>query len=174
MQRYRQSSHYAPSSGILVKLQPVYLVTSEPSIMPTRRAFLLTSGTLLAGFGLGGACGYAAGSRASTTDAEQTVESTGDADLDELRRLAATAPIEELMAKSLLFLGLLGRTYRNDTILWNGAERIGIQLLKDAQTSDRRLLAQWLIQVTEKGDPDLSSSVRKLMPELLRVRRGLR
>lgn len=152
-----------------MKLEPVYLVTSEPSIMPTRRAFLLTSGTLLAGFGLGGACGYAAGSLASATDAEQALESTGDADLDELRRLSRNGSVEELLEARFRMRHFVMTRYPDDPVLWTGIERLARIVLQQSSCPDRRPLARGLATMIEQcGTP--AEHLVDLVPRLKSIR----
>ena len=152
-----------------MRLEPVYLVAPKPKppSMPHRRAFLIAGGTFLAGIGLGGACGYAVGATRSDTpggadepNLEPLLAPSGDSDLDELRRLAVKAPIEELMARSLLFLDLLSDTYRRDEALWHGAARICSELCSNSSLPKRRVTALWLAQVIDRSDADLAVAMR--------------
>ncbi|HEB52202.1 MAG TPA: hypothetical protein ENI87_02985 [bacterium] len=149
-----------------MRLEPVYLVAPKPKppSVPTRRAFLLAGGTLFVGLGLGGACGYAAGSGVLSE-----LEPTGNAELDELRRLAVRAPIEELMDQAMLFLDLLRNNYPEDPFLWQGAKRIGEELLDNPAAANRRAKALWLRQLIDRVGhcPD---GLRALAPELARIR----
>lgn len=61
---------------------------------------------------------------------------SGDADLDELRRLAANAPIDELCAKGALFLSYKVSRYRSDDVLWLGVDRLSREIV---QNPDRQL-----------------------------------
>ncbi len=103
-----------------MKLNPVYLLAPKPKpqSIPSRRAFLIAGGTFLAGVGLGGACGYAAGARGSA-DVGDELKPTGDANLDRLRWLAVGATIEELIENRLGFLNVL-------TLKWRSSGRSGI------------------------------------------------
>ncbi|MFN3242118.1 MAG: hypothetical protein ACE37K_11445 [Planctomycetota bacterium] len=158
-----------------MRIEPVYLVAPKPEQknVPTRRAFLIAGGTFLAGLGLGGACGFAAGSRGSGKGegaVEERLEPTGNAELDELRRLAVEAPVEELMEKATAFLDLLAQKYDSDKIGWRGADRIADQLLNGPARSDGRLLARWLMQVIERRDSKEAQARLRLLPRLAKVR----
>jgi len=146
-----------------MRLEPVYLVApkQKPPSIPTRRAFLLAGGTFAVGLGLGSACGYAMGSgRGDAADASASPElvPSGDADLDELRRLAVKAPIEELVAKRFDFLSHLYKTYTEDEIAWQGVGRLAEAALSNTGFPDRRMFSHWLAQVIEGS----KSTVRQL------------
>ncbi len=132
-----------------MKIEPIYLLAPEakPKVrsMTSRRAFLLAGSMFAAGTLVGGACGYTLGA-AKTEDSagaapgvvpepkkkkpdEVVLEPSGDATLDELRRLAVKAPIEELVAQSSLFLGLRSRDYRDDQTLWQGLNRLANEVI---------------------------------------------
>ena len=138
---------------------------------------MIAGATLLAGAGLGGACGYAAGAHVATEAASvptddlpsQWMKPTGDSQLDELRRLAVQAPDHELFSKALTFLDLLREHYSTDAALWHGAERIGKGILNDQKFQSRRGLAKWLCQVIRRNDPTMSPLLQKLLPELEKV-----
>jgi hypothetical protein len=105
--------------------------------------------------------------------------SSGDALLDELRRLAVDAPLDELLAWRLMFLMELGSTYRNDPLLWRGVERMcqatldGTPMPPARQSvgdgPDRRLFARLLAQVIERGEPGLSAPLQPRVVELRRI-----
>ena len=156
-----------------MRLEPVYLLAPKPKppSMPTRRAILIAGSTFVAGFGVGGACGYAAGSRvapAGESTSEPELQPSGDADLDELRRLAVKAPIEELMQNAVVFANLVRATYRDDEILWRGMDRIAAALISGYQIPDRRKAAIWIAQVIEGA---ASSFARPLLPRAESLRR---
>lgn len=156
-----------------MRLEPVYLLAPKPKqpSVPTRRAFLIAGGTFFAGIGLGGACGYAAGSARSDEDTpSNALTPTGDADLDELRRLAVEAPIEELTGQWFPFLTLLHDTYQRDEFLWQGAKRICDEAINNQSLVDRSKIARWSITVITSGDPKLTASLRPLLNELRQVR----
>jgi hypothetical protein len=167
------------TQGTSMRLDPVYVVAprvASPS-MPTRRAFLLASGTFAVGATLGGACGYAVGSHAAPAadpskappPAEPAVDEplkpSGDVELDELRHLAVKAPIEELAKNDLLFLTYFGRRYRTDQILWRGVERLAVEVLRRQDYPQRRIVAKAIVQVAEQGEAGL----KKLIGDKLEV-----
>ncbi|MBX3462272.1 MAG: hypothetical protein KF830_03805 [Planctomycetes bacterium] len=143
-------------------MDPVFLVAPKPQppTLPTRRAFLLAGATFTLGAAVGGACGYSVGVTQASVGAGAEVDSdltpTRDADLDELRRLAVKAPIQELIEKRLVFLNCLSKDYRNDEVLWRGVERLCRAVQTDASFPDRRISARLLAQVIELGDPPFS------------------
>lgn len=142
-----------------MRLDPVFLVAPKPTppSMPTRRAFLVAGATFSFGVAIGGACGYSVGAARAAAAApagEPELESSGDADLDELRRLAVKAPIEELIERRLTFLKCVSREYRRDPVLWTGVERLADAVESDASFPDRRLSARVIAQVMELADAD--------------------
>jgi len=162
-----------------MRLEPVYLVAPEPEPpkIPTRRAFLLAGATFAAGLTLGGACGYAAGSSANTSvqtgegeDDVRELESTGNAELDELRRLAVKAPIEELAEKWLYFLQVSSKDYRHDEVLPRGVERLAKYILATPDLDQRKLIANATAQVIELGEQHLQDRAIRYVPQLRRVR----
>lgn len=153
-----------------MKLEPVYLVgpkKKQPS-MPSRRAFLMAGGALCFGTVFGGACGYALGS-ARAEAASDPLASTGDAQLDELRRLAVKAPLEELLERGLDFLIDRVRIYPTDEILWLGVSRIARAIVAKPEAFDRSLilLTRGTIQ---DGNPPEKLRLDDLLPELRRIR----
>ena len=158
-----------------MRIEPVYLVAPKPEQknVPTRRAFLIAGGTFLAGLGLGGACGFAAGSRGSGEGEgamEERLEPTGNAELDELRRLAVEAPVEELMEKATVYLDLLRSKYQGDAVIWRGADRIAAELLENPRATNRRALAHWLAQVIEASPTAGSRDRSEMARQLRRIR----
>jgi len=155
-----------------MKLEPVYLLGPKPKppSIPSRRAFLIAGGTFLAGVGLGGACGYAAGVRGEGEPNDEQLKSTGDATLDELRRLAVKAPIDELMEKHMVFLHHLSSVYQTDTVLWGGAKRICDELLSNPRIKSRRRVAGWLAHVIDSSDPKIAGTLRTHIVELKRLK----
>lgn len=176
-----------------MKLTPVYLVAPEPDppSMPTRRAFLIAGSTFAAGLGLGGACGFAAGASgapakvqpasgdvgepvaaqdASMREGPIEWESSGDALLEELRRLAVKAPIEELVEKRQDFVNLLYSTYPEDTIAWRGIGRLSEHYCFNESLRDRRIFARWLAQVIEKASAPVREPLIKYVDRLKSIR----
>ncbi|MEZ6036568.1 MAG: hypothetical protein R3F29_03750 [Planctomycetota bacterium] len=141
-----------------MRLDAVYLVAPKPKppSVPTRRAFLVAGATFCAGLGLGGACGYVVGVGKGGGPEEESAEpelvSSGDALLDELRRLATKAPIEELIEKRDDFVRHLYKTYPRDVIAWKGIGRLAEASLSGAAIADRRIFSRYLAQVIAGSD----------------------
>lgn len=154
-----------------MRLDPVLLAApnAPPALMPTRRAFVLGGAMFATGLSLGGACGYAIGSRRAEPAAE-VEESSGDADLDELRRLAVKAPIEELVKHDLLFMTMTTRTYRRDKTLWRGMARIADQILADSSYVNRRAVAGALLQCFQRADPGVSDYPSDKLLQLSKIK----
>lgn len=158
-----------------MRLDPVFLVAPKPTppSMPTRRAFLVAGATFSFGVAIGGACGYSVGAARAAAAApagEPELESSGDADLDELRRLAVKAPIEELIERRLVFLSCVAKEYRRDAILWLGVERLAHTVQRDSQFPDRRISARLLAQTIELADPVFRTKYSELAKELRALR----
>lgn len=175
-----------------MRLEPVYLVAPRPTpqTMTSRRAFLLAGCTFATGVSLGGACGYAAGvgrgdgggatgdtvdavgdgTPAKAVDGAVTWEPSGDAILEELRRLAVKAPIEELVARRLDFCQLLYSQYPNDEIAWRGIGRLAEEVLRNDAFENRRTFSRWIATFLEKGTVDAVTPYRPLISELRRIR----
>jgi hypothetical protein len=142
-------------------------LSAPPSTVPTRRVFVMAGVTFLVGTTTGGWWGYAAGSEAAASERQAAeLAPTGDADLDELRRLAVKAPIEELLQRRLVFLANLGRTYRSDRVLWRGFDRLVEVALHGEGVPDDRLLGRLLAQHIEYADPDFQAPRLHLAPRL--------
>ena len=161
--------------------QPCLLEKPEPhGVHPfgRRRAFLVAGATFCAGLGLGGACGYAVGvgkggeeeegSGAGGTEPE--LASSGDALLDELRRLATKAPIEELIEKRFDFLHSLIDSYPTDKIAWTGVGRLAEAAIHTNQIPDRRLFARWLAQAIEASSAAVREPNLKHVEQLRQVK----
>lgn len=158
-----------------MKLDPVYLLAPKPKppSMPTRRAALIAGATFLAGAGLGSACGYAAGSSPAAAAENQEAEwlaPTGDAQLDELRRLAIKAPDDELWSKRNIFMDMLFTTYPNDTAAWSGVERLAKRSMVEPPGEQRRIFATWLCQRIQQGPPERTHGLQHYVPILRNLR----
>jgi hypothetical protein len=136
--------------------------------MPTRRAFLLAGTTFAVGSVLGGACGYslAASATKDTGTEDGDLAPSGDVELDELRRLAVKAPIEELVQRRLTFINILTKVYPRDRIGWQGIGRLADEALSSRPFEDRRTFSRWLAQVIEGGDPSLTTELRSRIAAL--------
>jgi hypothetical protein len=155
-----------------MKLDPVMLVapTRDRASMPTRRAFLIAGGTFVLGSGFGGACGFAMGRGSVAAAPAEELAPSGDVELDELRRLAVKAPIEELIERRMVFVELLRRSYRRDLVLWRGMKRLVDALLGDPRFPDRRIFSRVLAQVIEQADRDVTGVVQPAVGELRKIR----
>ncbi len=152
-------------------------LAAAPSTMSIQRVFLMAGVTFVVGSAAGGLFGYSAGAAAATSAVAAPaaappaeLPSTGDADLDELRRLAVKAPIEELLEQRMVFLNCLFRDYPKDAVLWGGAKRIAEAILEGREIPDRRLYARFLAQVIEKNDPEFAGPLLPLAPRLRQVK----
>lgn len=152
-----------------MRLEPVYLVAPRqtPPTMPSRRAFLLAGGAFVVGSAMGGACGYSLG---VGSGGEVAPESSGDATLDELRRLAVKAPIEELVQQRMFFANTLVDHYRNDGILWDGTVRLAEALLRDPKFQDRRVFSRFLMQLIDNAPPTFAGKLKATRDALASVK----
>jgi hypothetical protein len=153
-----------------MKLEPVYLVgpkKKQPS-MPSRRAFLMAGGALCFGTVFGGACGYALGSARAEAASEELAPS-GDADLDELRRLAVKAPLEELVRHAVPFLSERALRYHGDKTLWVGLGRIARAVVAQPDRFESYVVIMTRTAI-EDGNPPEELRLDDLLPELLRIK----
>ena len=167
-----------------MRLEPVFLVAPRPKppSIPTRRAFLMAGCAFAAGSIVGGACGYTIGAMgrgsdvgsASAGPAEIELKPTGDADLDELQRLAVKAPIDELWEKANLFLGTRSFSYRDDAILYRGVERLALEVLGNSSRKTDPVVVSAIISAIEKGLPPAELNLSVLVPKLQAKREALR
>jgi hypothetical protein len=155
-------------------LNAIYLVGPKPKppSIPSRRAFLIAGGTFLAGAALGGACGYAAGSSAVNTEQQEPKlpPPSGDAELDELRRLAITAPIEELASRWLYFADVFSSSYRKDAYLPTGIERLINHLMSTPDFEQRKLASLFIRDVINRGEPDFRDRFLPRLEDLAKVK----
>ncbi|MBM4060664.1 MAG: hypothetical protein FJ265_06165 [Planctomycetes bacterium] len=156
-----------------MRIAPVYVIAPlAGKTLPTRRAFLLASGTFLAGTVVGGACGYSLGAARAGAAPQQEPElpSSNDVELDELRRLAVKAPIDELFEKALPFLHIRVSTYKNDEILWRGVDRLSKEIIENpGRRVDLGLVLVLIGQIEGTARPE-NPSLRDRVPAL-RLRR---
>lgn len=158
-----------------MRLDPVFVVAPEPTAptMPTRRAFLLAGATFTFGAAIGGACGYSAGAAQAAGSAaprEEELTPSGDSDLDELRRLAVKAPIEELIERRLPFVNAVFADYPKDEILWRGVGRLCDVVLRDNSLPGRSSFSRALAQVIEKSEASGAKLLKDRIAELRAVR----
>lgn len=153
--------------------EAVYLAAPKvkDAAMPTRRAFLIAGCTFSLGTAVGGACGYSLGAAAtpSTPTVEDELKPSGDVELDELRRLAIKAPLEELVQKRQIFMVSLWE-YKTDDILWRGVDRLCNAVLQDTGFPDRRIFAAILRQTFQKASPDRRAKYAEIEQSLRAVR----
>ena len=169
-----------------MKVDPVFVLSPlpQPPSMPTRRAFLLMSGAFAAGAAVGGACVYSAGVAAGSAGpgsgapaggaapvpAEAELPKSGDVELDELRRLAVKAPLDELFAKGMMFLSHRVKSYQTDAILWQGVDRMSKEIIENpTRRVDQIMIASVIGQIDGEARPS-SPSLRERVPQL-RIRR---
>ncbi len=151
-----------------MRLDGAVFVRPAPKVpsMPTRRAFVIAGCTFAAGIAVGGACGYSAGVGAAQSSAPtDKLESTGDPDHDEFRRVAR-GPLDELMAVHLPFVNHARSAYVDDPVMWQGVSRIVDALIAGHPVENRRASARWIAQVIEQSKVEhakpLLSSVQTL------------
>jgi hypothetical protein len=107
---------------------------------------------------------------ATPADEEAATEpSTGDAMLDELRRLAVKAPIEELVQRGVFFGYQRDVVYPRDAVLWRGIERLAQHIEANPGQVDRSVLLIVLATI-ERGNPPEVLQLDRLLPELRRQR----
>jgi len=148
-----------------------------PATSPLMKLVLST--LLAASLGVGGYALYDTVSvsedeqaRAEVGEGQPSLEPTGDALHDELRRLAAEAPIDELMEQHMNLLYYTPSRYSTDPILWGGVERVCQEVLsnpRNPHVESRRKLAGWLITVISKNDPKQTGDLRRHLTELSRI-----
>lgn len=109
---------------------------------------------------------------ADTVLAEE-LEPSGDSDLDELRRWAVKAPIEELESHIAVFVDCVRDPYASDGLLWHGMERLVDRVMKRQHFGWPRLCKRVLVQVIEFADtrvlPPNGVRLQRRVPEVKRV-----
>jgi hypothetical protein len=177
-----------------MRIDAIYLVAPEPEpepkpdpkhqppSMPTRRAFLMTAGALVLGAGGGGACGYSMGVAAEAARAADAAakpaagepgKSSGDAELDYWRGVAQ-GPLDELFEKALTFVVTRVRDYPEDSILWQGVERMVIELRDNpARQVEDAVLLNLTSQIEGRARP-AEPALREFVPVLRQRRQELR
>ncbi len=160
-----------------MRLEPVYLVAPKPRppSMPTRRAFLGMGLAFAVGGAIGSACGYSVGSakaaeKAGGGPAGEDYPLSGNPELDELRRLAVKAPIEELMGIAMVFIRTVTQDYPEEVVAWKGVRRMGEHVLANPGVAQRRVIARFLCQGIEQASSQRQESLNDLLPRLREIR----
>lgn len=144
-------------------IHPVYLVPPRPHALWTRRSFLLASATFAGGASLGSACGFAIGARRAPLPAIDEPTPTGDAELDQLRALAARGADADLVQHRLLFVASTFSHYGEDPVLWHGIARLADLVVDDGAFPDRAVFARALAGVIERAaTPNAAASKQRL------------
>ena len=118
----------------------------------------MAGAAFVAGAGLGGACGFAVGGRGVPEDSGATprggnpVTPSGDALLDELRRVCSEGSIDELVADRFKLSHFMIAAYPDDEVLWHGVERLAQETLTSTTFPDRRAYALWLARFIEESE----------------------
>jgi hypothetical protein len=159
-----------------MKLEPVFLVAPKVSAgsVSTRRAFLFAGAAFVGGAVLGTACGYSLGAATGSAPAPNEPPEpakTGNNELDELRRLAVSAPIDELVDKHVPFMRLRDRNYQTDSVLWKGVGRLAEEALQNPLLRERRQISALVAASIEQGDPPAALNLKQLLPQLKRLAR---
>jgi len=122
-----------------------------------------------------GVPGSGAGAASSALSETKTPKETGlvpsgDPQLDELRRLAVRAPLDELVSKRGVLTSFVLEAYRNDEFLWHGLERLTKATLRRHPMDDRRPFALWLAAYIEQSGHERAKHLLKYTPLLRKVR----
>lgn len=131
---------------------------------------MIAGSTFAVGSALGGACGYSLGASTAATPADDAQPSSGNVELDELRRLAVKAPIAELVEQRLFFTNTLTDRYREDEVLWRGVRRLGEEILNNSDFPDRRLYARYVAQLVDRGPKSMTRDLGSLREKLQAIR----
>lgn len=148
-----------------MKIDPVYLVQPRP----TRRAFLLAGSAFAGGVVVGGAGGFAIGVRSAAGVGIETpavLRPSGNAELDDLRRLAVEAPIEELTRRGPEFIAAFNRNFSDDAILARGVRRLAERVVSDDAVPARLTLARFLVRTAKVGAAARDDALIGLLPRL--------
>lgn len=86
--------------------------------------------------------------------------------LDEVHRLATSAPIDELIHRRLDYVNRVLETYPRDAIAWQGVGRLADATLATPDIPNRRVFARWLAQVIANADPGLTRTFVDRVPAL--------
>ncbi|MCA8978066.1 MAG: hypothetical protein KDC98_25290 [Planctomycetes bacterium] len=160
-----------------MRLDPVYVLAPKKTPRPasTRRMFLLTGGAFVAGAAVGGACGYSMGVAASQPqeaprqpeeNATPEYEKSGNHELDELRRLAVKAPLDELFDKSVMFLTMQMSDYKTDPVLWYGVDRMSKEIIDNPDRKVDYMVIAVVIENIKFLEPPEKLGLRTMIPKL--------
>lgn len=112
------------------------------------------------------ACQGARTSGDASRAVEIELEPSGDIELDEMRRLAVKAPLDELCDKATPFLSLRIHSYREDRILWLGVARLAREIVENPTRSFRRNTVLVVIGQIEKSSPPPELRLHEYLPRL--------
>lgn len=144
---------------------------SEPSAC--RRQFLRAAGALIGSSVVGAGCRTLGSPQQEPQAHLEPIRTsppppTGNAELDELRRLAVIAPLPELVELHPLFLMLRDRHYRDDEVLWQGVGRLAMAAIGEERLPLRRQIAGLTAASIDHGDPPPALGLQGLLPPLRR------
>lgn len=151
-----------------MRIEPVFLVAPRtPASGVSRRSFLVAGATFACGASFGGACVFASGGARLPDDA---LAPTGDAELDQLRRLAVDGSDAQLVQHRLLFVASTFSHYGRDAVLWHGIGRLSDLVVADAAFPDRARFARALAGVVERADAPFATGLQRRAQALRSVR----
>lgn len=152
-----------------MRIQPVFLVAPrDRAAAVTRRSFLFAGATFACGASFGGACTIFAARAVALPD--DALAPTGDAELDQLRRLALEGPDEQLVQHRLLLVASTFSHYGRDPVLWHGIGRLCDHVVADADFPDRARFARALAGVIERAEAPFASSLQQRAAALRSMR----
>jgi len=151
-----------------MRIEPVFLVAPRtPASDVSRRSFLLAGATFACGVSFGGACVFASGGARLPDDA---LAPTGDAELDQLRRLAIDGSDAQLVQHRLLLVSWTFSHYCHDAALWRGIGRLCDLVIADAAFPDRSRFARALAGVIERAEVPVAAPLQQRAQALRSVR----
>jgi hypothetical protein len=95
---------------------------------------------------------------------------SGDAELDELRRLALEAPIKELAGRWLYFGDVFSKSYRDDQFLPKGIDRLIDHLVATPKFDRRKVAAQFMRDIIIRGEPKFRKDMEHRLMDLSTIR----
>jgi hypothetical protein len=143
-----------------MRLEPVFLVAPrDRAAAVTRRSFLFAGATFACGASLGGVCTALAARAVALPD--DALAPTGDAELDQLRRLALEGSDDQIVQRRLLLVASTFSHYGRDPVLWHGIGRLCDLVVADAAFPDRARFARALVGVIERADAPFANSLQQ-------------